>query len=84
MEELNMINLTTSIIEDSTNSSPDGFRKNKAHLFRLQILLQTLESIISHHKKSASISYNAKSEAVLHLQLLFTNVLNLQSTHLFL
>lgn len=31
-----------------------------------------LESIISHHKKSASISYNAKSKAILHLQLLFS------------
>lgn len=47
----------------------------------MQILLQTLESIISHHKKSASVSYNAKSEAILHLQLLFINVSNLQSTH---
>lgn len=67
--------------EDSTNSSPNWFRKNKVHLFWLQILLQTLESIISHHKKSASISYNAKSKAILHLQLIFTNVSNLQSTH---
>lgn len=62
--------------EDSTNSSPNWFRKNNAHLFRLQILLQTLPSIISHHKKSTSISYNAKSEAILRL-LLFTNVSNL-------
>lgn len=42
----------------STNSS---LRKNNAHFIPLQILLQMLGSIISHHKKSASISYNAKS-----------------------
>lgn len=73
--------LTTIFMRIQQNSSPNWFRKNNAHLFRLQILLQTLESIISHHNKSASISYNGKSEAILHLQLSFTNVSNLQSTH---
>lgn len=60
--------------ENSTNPSPRFIRKNKAHLFWLQILLQTLKSITAHHKKSASVSYNAKSQAILHLQLAFTYV----------
>lgn len=53
---------TTRIYRDLTNSSTKLIGGG-AQVFWLQILLQTLKPIISHHE-SASVSHNAKSEAI--------------------
>lgn len=62
-EEQNKSELFTKV-KGFNKFLPNEFRKNNIHLFPSQILLQTLKSIISHHKKSASVWYNAKSQAI--------------------
>lgn len=68
-------------LRDSTQVSPPILKKTKAFIFDCNY--HHKRSIITHHKKSASISHSAKSQAILPLELLFTNVSNLQSTHFY-
>lgn len=58
---------------------PKLIQEKTMHIYlKLQILLQTLESMIFHHEESTSVSYDAKSQAIFHPQHVFlSNVSNL-------